>query len=874
MRLESCGRPTDQRNGILILQGGPGTGKTSILGDIKRRAALSGSLCLHVTGFRDEHEIPFSVVDQLGHVPGIPDGVRTALRELIEHGEPSPVALLHDLAAALASAAELTDVVIVVDDAQFADRASLACLLYLARRIRTHSIGMALAFPRTLYTADAGHLEFLALPEARLVEAAPLHMEEVRVLLERGLGERAAELAGPVHELSGGNPALVTALVRDLLHAGPVRPEAPVPIGEFFRTAYLASLIRHPALGQTVKSLALLGEDATPARVARLLEQPLEAVEHQLLELEHSGLLKDGAFRHPAVPAAVLSVLGERLPGLHRRAASLLFTEGAPATAVARHLIASDERPDPSQVRVLRHAWQQFLTAGQAEPALACLRLASRADIDERLRTKIVAALVSTLCCVNPSAAEPDAERLLAAARAGHADCRALRLLVVWSLWFGYRDRAREIMELLLRSCGPSHAHDETRGFAILIGSLWPELLDDPEVRAYFRGGRDSADALGLTDESTGGMGRHGTAAVDTRLFWGLDAVPLLELIGRGELRLADRLCEEHLSRVKGREFPARKALLMALHARVRWQLGDLRTAARYAEAALELLPDHGWGVTISTPLSVLISSHSLMGELDRAARYLERPVPEELGESACGPLYRIARGGYLLEIGRPYAALQDFLACAPAKGSDLLGWRACAAEAYLVLGDRQRARRTAIEELVRGGPSADVRGRALLVLAAIDGPDLRRAHLEEAERTLRTAGNRLSLARTLARLSQEDWADGRTQMAQDRWDEALGLAAESGAPHRLGEFAPPSAGGGAVEDEERAGVDALTDAEWRVASLAAEGRSNRQIATQLYITVSTVEQHLTRVYRKLPARRRSELSELLRLATREEERA
>ena len=51
-----------------------------------------------------------------------------------------------------------------------------------------------------------------------------------------------------------------------------------------------------------------------------------------------------------------------------------------------------------------------------------------------------------------------------------------------------------------------------------------------------------------------------------------------------------------------------------------------------------------------------------------------------------------------------------------------------------------------------------------------------------------------------------------------------------------------------------------LSDAEQRVAMLAAYGYTNGQIARKLYITVSTVEQHLTRVYRKLGVTGRAEL--------------
>jgi DNA-binding CsgD family transcriptional regulator len=60
------------------------------------------------------------------------------------------------------------------------------------------------------------------------------------------------------------------------------------------------------------------------------------------------------------------------------------------------------------------------------------------------------------------------------------------------------------------------------------------------------------------------------------------------------------------------------------------------------------------------------------------------------------------------------------------------------------------------------------------------------------------------------------------------------------------------------------AGVDALTPAEHRVATLAADGYNNREIAEQLYITRRTVETHLTHAFQKLDINGRSELPALL----------
>jgi DNA-binding CsgD family transcriptional regulator len=83
--------------------------------------------------------------------------------------------------------------------------------------------------------------------------------------------------------------------------------------------------------------------------------------------------------------------------------------------------------------------------------------------------------------------------------------------------------------------------------------------------------------------------------------------------------------------------------------------------------------------------------------------------------------------------------------------------------------------------------------------------------------------------------------------------------------PHRETDELPPSA----ERPQEHAGpgrsAAGLSDAELRVATLAARGDTNRQIAGKLFITISTVEQHLTRVYRKLEVRNRTDLAPRLR---------
>jgi DNA-binding CsgD family transcriptional regulator len=168
--------------------------------------------------------------------------------------------------------------------------------------------------------------------------------------------------------------------------------------------------------------------------------------------------------------------------------------------------------------------------------------------------------------------------------------------------------------------------------------------------------------------------------------------------------------------------------------------------------------------------------------------------------------------------------------------------------------------------------PGADrgrVRGVTLRLLAATTSElKNRTALLRESVDILNECGDRYELAHSLADLSQAyqamkqlSWARSMLRLAAQAAREChaeslLGTieAASNPEPPRLEETP-------AMED----GTSPLSDAERRVAALAARGDTNREIARRLYITVSTVEQHLTRVYRKLNVAGREDLAVRLR---------
>ena len=192
-----------------------------------------------------------------------------------------------------------------------------------------------------------------------------------------------------------------------------------------------------------------------------------------------------------------------------------------------------------------------------------------------------------------------------------------------------------------------------------------------------------------------------------------------------------------------------------------------------------------------------------------------------------------------------------------------LLPWRSVASVALAQLGDEKRALELAHEELrlaeVLGAPRAVAIAQRAVALA---GPaDERQAWLEKAVATLENSPARLELARVTCELGGELRRRGDRSAAREVLRRAHALAAECGAT-RLANRARDelSRSGARLIREPVSGVEALTPSEVRVAELAAEGLTNREVAQALFVSEKTVETHLGRVYRKLDIKSRHAL--------------
>jgi DNA-binding CsgD family transcriptional regulator len=269
----------------------------------------------------------------------------------------------------------------------------------------------------------------------------------------------------------------------------------------------------------------------------------------------------------------------------------------------------------------------------------------------------------------------------------------------------------------------------------------------------------------------------------------------------------------------------------------------------------------------------VLVKTLVEQGELEAAEEALE-PLPSEaeIG-SIPAAMLRLARGRLRVEQHRVAEGLDDFLAVGVLLTPALvtcpgyLPWRSEAALAQLALGERESAERLAAEELelarAFGAPRA--LGVAMRAAGVVAGGDRGEALLREAIGTLERADARLDRARTLAELGALLRRRNRRTEARELLREALDAAYRAGA-RPLAEQAETDlrATGARPRKVVVSGVDSLTASERRIAELASQGLTNREIAQTLFVTARTVEGHLTSIFRKLQLNSRKELAAAL----------
>jgi DNA-binding CsgD family transcriptional regulator len=911
----------DAREGqgaLVLFEGAPGIGKSRLLGSTCEAAETLGVQVLSARGGELERDFSYGVVRQLfeTRLAACDDDERARLlagaarlaSPLFEfgendgwlaRGEDATHATLHGLFWLTANLAELgPPVLLAVDDAQWCDSPSLRFLFYLARRLEGLPVAVAVCVRMGEPGVDAevfGALE--SEPVATVVRPAPLSLDAVAQLLRVRLeSDPAREFVQTVHTSCAGNPFLLNELIHALL-AEQIEPTASAAarvreLGPESLSRFVLQRLRRlgPEADALARAVAILGEDRDLELAAALAGLDAEAAAASAAELARSDVLRTRgplAFAHPVLRTAVYADMSEaeRERG-HERAAELLADSGAPSQRVAAHLLNVPPRGSAQGVATLREAARRASDEGAADVARSYLERAlveppdrhQLADVlfefgSAELRSGLPGALGHLREAHELVRGEPpSADVALALANAHFAEDVDLF-------------EAADGLQRTIEGLDPSEAALTQRLEAELI--MWARF----DARLYpMARERLARIADQATEDSLGGrflmvlvaseLARSGESAdrarelvrraLDGGLLLGGESwqgyvVAVAVLMSLDDLDTAVRLYTEWLehARRQGSAFAFAHASSFRAFALLR--RGDLPEAEADARAALDAA--FPLGFTYVSLAEVLAER----GELAEAIQTLDLAgMPDDHHTWQTASLLA-PRAQLRIASGDVRQGLADLLAAGKRMGCfgicnpSYSAWRSQAALATLSLGNRQEARRLVAEEieLARRWGAPRPLGVALRAAGLVEGGDEGLELLRGSVDVLATSQAQLERAKSLTELGAALRRANHRAEARSFLRDGLELARRCGAIV-LAERTHTEllATGARPRRLVRSGVDSLTPSERRVAQMATEGQTNREIAQALFVTPKTVETHLSHVYRKLGIQARSQLPE------------
>jgi DNA-binding CsgD family transcriptional regulator len=611
--------------------------------------------------------------------------------------------------------------------------------------------------------------------------------------------------------------------------------------------------------------------------------------------LVDARVLRAGAplrFVHPIVGAAIYEEVptAERTR-LHARAARLLVADEAPIDQVAAHLLHTQPAGDEWVSRTLRAAASRALTHGSPDGAVTYLRRAL-AELPGKECPELLTELgVAQLRASHPGLAAEHLLRALAQVRdPGRRVAIGLDLGRALAMAGGSEDKV-DVLDRLISDLesvdGEAHPRLEAEAMSVaaldfrarqVVARRLPRLLRSamgkaPAQRVVLANlafevvvrGRDAGRAAELAQRALDGGGlleQEGCESLHYYLAaWTLALCDRLDEADRALAAAADN------ARLHGSRLGLAAAACFRSNVLVR--RGHVAEADAAAASALEVA-ESGW--RLGLPLAAAFRTDALLerDDLATATEVIEgAEISGATPDSAVSYLALGARGRLRIAKGEVEAGLRDLLECrrsdaawgsrSPAIGA----WRSDAALALARLDRHDEAEELAAETLeqahVFGAPTAVA--TALRTRGLIDrdgeGPGL----LARAADLLVRSPGRLELARTRVDLGAALRRRNRRSAARKELRAGLELAEWCGA-RALAKRARAEirAAGGRARRPQSSGAEALTTREREVATLAANGLSNREIARDLFVTVKTVEWHLAQSYRKLEVRSRREL--------------
>ena len=896
-------RLDDGRGASVLLEGRAGRGKSTLVEHAVQQARARGARTLVARARHLTSAAPFEVlrrllgpaVEEAGGVDVLEGAAKFAI-PLFSPGADLSQGVDYGCQWLIAWLAERTPLVLAIDDAHWADPASLRVLLDVQAELAFQRVVMLIASRpvenpevQRLLAAMAGQ------PECEVLIPGPLSREAVGQVVVDRLGGADEAFVDACLKVSRGNAFYLSELLRpfevdpELDRSTLAADDAPSlrrtvswRLGELGRDA--------TALAQAA---AVLGDGSSLRHVAELARLAETDAVRNAARLEVASILAHGdpvEFLHPLLRAAVEVELPDVVLGeLHARAARLLWASGEDAGSVAQHLLASPGSGDVAVSEYLAEQGRAALEAGSAALAQRLLRRALEEPAPAEQRDR----LLLWLGRAEHLALDLDAARGHLEEALGSSD-REVALSAAGDL-FDVLDDANlyvEVGRVAARALGLRPIGDTepevilqaslfvivTMGMDAGLGELPPELADMdasalPTVRDVDRhrvvwAAVHQRSRSGGTTERLMADLRRVVAALPTSpgdwTAWdvrtALSAATFLSEDDYDEAEQVLDLAAPAAARMSG----SRPQLQAELDHRWIGQAisrGSFEDALARIAAAGDFTGRHG--VAGFDGLHRYSRSRIALdqGDFALAAELLEDRVGEDLVYPALGALLS----------GDPIraAAMLDELDLSSDVGAPLrqieveLQPHLLASHVHGYLGDRDRAVLEAHREVEirrRYGPNsllAEALRREATFLPARQAV----GQLEEATSLAESTPVRPLLARVLASYGEALQRADQHAEARAVLYRAIDLAAEMGLERVLRRAqAGLLVAGGRLRRARATGPMSLTESQERVATLATEGWSNREIAERLFVTIKTVETHLMAVYRKLGINRRDEL--------------
>lgn len=911
---------TAGRGGAVGIEAAAGLGKTRLLGEARAGGSDAGLSVLAGRATELEQDFPFALVRQLLGVEiarlseeerqRVFEGATAARGALGLEADGDRAhdtfAVLHALYWVTAALAERNPLLLAVDDVHSADAASLDYLGFLLPRLEELPVLLVVTGRPDEPDPSGGFRRIMTDAFVHHMTLAPLSAEATTALLAGELGAEPAPLfSAACFEVAGGNPFLLRELSRTVNQRG-IDPLAENAEGvrdlvpERVAQTVLARLGRLPSeAGALARSLAVCGDGSGLRLVAELAGLDVSGAASAADLLRGSAILDPGTslrFVHPLVRTAVYEGIpsGARTDA-HVRAAGILRRTKASPEQVATQLLASEPQGDPAAVETLVEAGERAIDKGAPRSAIAYLRRALREPPPAELRSVVLEPLISALIMEPDNAVFAVVEEKAREAMEAQPFLRsrwALRLSLGMVLSGRFEEATgllREAVELADREgdverafvLGEQHntmaavARSKSIDLSRYDGQLDPEshagrLAAAGKARLAVSEGssREAAEAALRALGDDGVLYETGSEAL------AVVAVVLI-LIAADEVPAARRAMAGAIATMREQGEASALGRVLMLSCVAAWGEGDLFGAEPDIRQAMDLARSFGSPTLLVLLAGALVELLVERDELDEAQTALEavgmgtEPMP-------ANPMFTVlsyARGHLRLERGEIDSCLEDFAALTYTPG----GWDFSSinvsyagpltARALRARGDIESIRELAssMEPLALRWGAPSTKAHVLRTRAA--GRDGQAAidDLEAAVGLLESSPRRLEYVHALLDLGAILRREGRRADARPPLRSALMLARQCGAARAAKRaYEELQATGEKVRSYAPIGVESLTPSERRVAELAASGMTNRQIAQSLFVTVKTVEAHLSAAYDKLDIGSRRQLPDAL----------